>query len=234
LNCLKTGGQIRRTGQIYDSACLQLIQEKMQKLTIGDFISMWKCALAKVSERADEFSRLDAATGDGDHGTAIVQALSSSVEAAEKGTEFKTMLSEMGFNVMMQTGGSTSTLFGAFLLGMSDHAEGTELDGAQVINMFHGGLAGVQKQTKAVRGDKTMMDALIPAIDAMQSAGSTDMRELFAAAAEAAQKGALATIDMKANFGRARNYGERSIGTADAGASSWACMFSAFHESVAG
>ena len=206
----------------------------MQKLTVQDFISMWKWALARVKERADEFSRLDAVTGDGDHGTAIVQALVSSVEMAEKGIEFKTMLSEMGFNVMMQTGGSTSTLFGALILGMSDHAEGTELDCPQVVRMFQGGLEGVQKQTKAGRGDKTMMDALIPAIDAMVASDCNDIRQLFAVAAEAAEQGAIATIDMKANFGRARNYGERSIGTADAGALSWACMFSAFHQSVAG
>jgi phosphoenolpyruvate---glycerone phosphotransferase subunit DhaL len=206
----------------------------MQKLTVQDFISMWKCALDRVKERADEFSRLDAVTGDGDHGTAIVQALTSAVEAAGKGTEFKTMLTEMGFNVMMQTSGSTSTLFGGFLLGMSDHAEGNDLDFMQVVEMFRGGLEGVQKQTKAGRGDKTMMDALIPAIEAMVAADGKDIRALFAAAAEAAQQGARATVDMKANFGRARNYGERSIGTADAGALSWACMFSAFHQSVSG
>jgi phosphoenolpyruvate---glycerone phosphotransferase subunit DhaL len=195
---------------------------------------MWKCALAQVTARADEFSRLDAVTGDGDHGTAIVQALTSAVEVAEKGTEFKTMLNEMGFNVMMQTSGSTSTLFGGFLLGMSDHSEGAELDGQQVKQMFKGGLEGVQKQTKAVKGDKTMMDALVPAVDAIMANGSADLTELFASASAAAQQGAMATVDMKANFGRARNYGERSIGSADAGALSWACMFSAFHQSVSG
>jgi phosphoenolpyruvate---glycerone phosphotransferase subunit DhaL len=206
----------------------------MQKLTVQDFISMWKCALAKVTVRADEFSRLDAVTGDGDHGTAIVQALTSAVEAAEKETEFKTMLSGMGFNVMMQTSGSTSSLFGAFLLGMGDHAEGAELEIRQVKQMFQGGLEGLQKQTKAAKGDKTMMDALIPAVDAIRSSGSDDLSELFAVAAEAARQGAMATVDMKANFGRARNYGDRSIGSADAGALSWACMFSAFHQSIAG
>jgi phosphoenolpyruvate---glycerone phosphotransferase subunit DhaL len=82
----------------------------MQKLTLQKF--MYQCGNVplKVGERAGEFSRLDAMTGDGDHGTAIVQALTSAVDAAEKGTEFKTMLNDMGFNVMMQTSGSTSTL----------------------------------------------------------------------------------------------------------------------------
>ena len=191
---------------------------------------MWERALARVTEREDEFSKLDAVIGDGDHGTAIVQALTSVVEAARKGAEFKTMLSDMGFNVMLQTSGSTSTLLGGFLLGMSDCTEGTELNAEQVKQLFKGGLAGVQKQTKAQQGDKTMMDALIPAIEAMQACDSDDISQLLTQAAKAAQAGAEATIPMKANFGRARNYGEKSIGYADSGASSWACIFTAFAE----
>ncbi len=202
----------------------------MQKLTIQDFISMWERALVRVTERADEFSQLDAVIGDGDHGTAIVQALTSVVEAAKKGTELKTMLNDMGFNVMMQTSGSTSTLIGGFLLGMSDHVEGTEMNAEQVKQLFKGGLEGVCKQTQAQKGDKTMMDALIPAVDAMLACDSDDITQLFTEAAKAAKTGAEATIEMKANFGRARNYGEKSIGYADSGASSWACMFQAFAE----
>lgn len=201
---------------------------EMQKLTIQDFVAMWSRALEQVKVNADEFSRLDAVIGDGDHGTAIVQALTSIVESAEKGTEFKAMLNDMGFNVMMQTSGSTSTLLGGFLLGMSDHSEGTELDASQVKEMFKGGLEGVKKQTQAQRGDKTMMDALIPAVDSMVSVDSSHIKQLLETAAQAAQKGAEETVAMKANFGRARNYGERSIGHADSGASSWACMFKAF------
>jgi phosphoenolpyruvate---glycerone phosphotransferase subunit DhaL len=98
--------------------------------------------------------------------------------------------------------------------------------------MFIGGLEGVQKQTKAGKGDKTMMDALIPAVEAMQESESDDLCQLFAVAADAAQQGANETTVMKANFGRARNYGERSIGYADAGALSWACIFAAFNHSV--
>ena len=112
------------------------------------------------------------------------------------------MLNDMGFDVMLQVSGSTSTLLGAFFLGMSDHASGTELDAAGVKAMFAGGLANVQKQTKAQKGDKTMMDALIPA------------------------------VEMKANFGRARNYGERSVGYADSGATSWSCMFESFAQAL--
>jgi len=200
----------------------------MEKLTIEDFKKMIALALTNISAREDEFSALDAVIGDGDHGTAIVQAFKAVTEATDNGTEFKAMLDEVGFNVMLKTSGSTSTLLGGFFLGMSDVAKGTELNAAEVKAMFSGALAGVKKQTKALRGDKTMMDALIPAIEAIEACESTDIKEIIKEGADAALAGAKETVAMKANFGRARNYGERSIGHADSGASSWSCMFESF------
>ena len=197
----------------------------MDKLTIDDFKKMLRNALVCITERSDEFSKLDAVLGDGDHGTAIVQSMSALVATADKGTEFKSMLNDMSFNLMLEISGSTSTLLGGFFLGMSDHAEGTELNVAGLKAMFAGGLEGVRKQTKAKQGDKTMMDALIPAVEAIQACDSADVKAILTAGAEA-------TKDMKANFGRARNYGERSIGYADSGASSWSCMFDAFAKAL--
>lgn len=204
----------------------------MTQLTIDNFKAMVRNALSRIKEREEEFSKLDAVIGDGDHGTAIVSALSAVMDGAEKGTEFKSMLNDMGFNVMLQTSGSTSTLLGAFFLGMSDHAAGTELDAAGVKALFAGGLENVKKQTKAQKGDKTMMDALIPAVEAIQACTSDDIKEILSEGAKAAQAGADATVQMKANFGRARNYGERSIGYADSGATSWSCMLAAFAEAL--
>ncbi|MCQ4913171.1 DAK2 domain-containing protein [Bacteroides nordii] len=204
----------------------------MTQLTIDNFKTMLTTALANIKAREDEFSKLDAVIGDGDHGQAIVTAMSAIVATAEKGTEFKTMLNDMGFDVMLQVSGSTSTLLGAFFLGMSDHVSGTQLDAAAVKAMFAGGLTNVQKQTKAQKGDKTMMDALIPAVEAIQNCPSDDIKELMNAGAEAALAGAQSTIELKANFGRARNYGERSIGYMDSGAASWSCMFASFSEAI--
>jgi hypothetical protein len=204
----------------------------MTQLTIDNFKTMLTTALANIKAREDEFSKLDAVIGDGDHGQAIVTAMSAIVATAEKGTEFKTMLNDMGFDVMLQVSGSTSTLLGAFFLGMSDHVSGTQLDAAAVKAMFADGLANVQKQTKAQKGDKTMMDTLIPAVEAIQNCPSDDIKELMNAGAEAALAGAQSTIELKANFGRARNYGERSIGYMDSGAASWSCMFASFAEAI--
>lgn len=202
----------------------------MNYLTIDTFKEMLRAALQAVTERADEFSQLDAVIGDGDHGTAIVQAMNSVVSALNKEGDFKTLLNDAGFNVMLQTSGSTSTLLGGFLLGMSDAAQGSELDAEGVKKMFVGGLEGVRKNTKAQPGDKTMMDALVPAVNAMVETQGEEISLLFSNAANDANKGAEDTIQMKANFGRARNYGERSIGYADSGATSWACIFTAFSQ----
>lgn len=203
-----------------------------EKLTIDDFKSMLECALKNIKEREDEFSRLDAVIGDGDHGQAIVTAMTAVVETARKGTEFKSMLNDMGFDVMLQVSGSTSTLLGAFFLGMSDAVSGTELDAEGVKKMFAGGLANVQMQTQAKPGDKTMMDALVPAVNAITGCTSSDIVDILKAGAEAALEGAAKTVGMKANFGRARNYGERSVGFADSGATSWSCMFQSFSETI--
>lgn len=210
-----------------------------EKLTIADFQKMIQQALSDITARAGEFSELDAVIGDGDHGEAIVTALNAiakvSNAADAAGKDFKTLLGDMGFGVMMETSGSTSTLLGGLLLGMSDGAAAgaNALDAAQVKAMFKGGLEGVQKNTKAMPGDKTMMDALYPGVMAMQTCASTDIAEILKAGAEAAQKGAETTVAMKANFGRARNYGEKSIGHADSGASSWSCMLAAFAKALA-
>jgi dihydroxyacetone kinase-like protein len=207
-------------------------ENEMDKLGLADFKRMLECALRQIKAREDEFSRLDAVIGDGDHGTAMVTAFSAAVRSAEKGTDFKSMLNDMGFAVMLETSGSTSTLLGAFFLGMSDAVSGVELDESDVKAMFVGGLANVQKQTNAKPGDKTMMDALVPAVEAIQSSASSDIKVILKDGAVAALRGAEATVPMKANFGRARNYGERSIGYADCGATSWSCMFEAFAEAL--
>ncbi len=203
-----------------------------QTINIEDFKVMLETALRNISKREEEFSKLDAIIGDGDHGQAIVTAMSAIVESSKKGTEFKSMLNDMGFDVMLQVSGSTSTLLGAFFLGMSDSASGTELNVDGVKKMFEGGLANVQKQTQAKPGDKTMMDALVPAVEAIKNCTSEDIYEVLNAGGEAAVKGAEETVQMKANFGRARNYGERSIGYADSGAMSWSCMFQSFAEAL--
>lgn len=200
------------------------------ELTLQQFQAMLALAFTNIKAREEEFSKLDAIAGDGDHGTAIVTAMTVLVEESKTAVDFPSMFSDMGMGVMMQTSGSTSTLLGALFMGMGEEISGETLDVESVKKMFEGGLKGVQEQTKAKVGDKTMMDALIPAVEAIMKSESSDIKAILTEGADAAMAGLESTIDMKANFGRARNLGERSIGYPDPGASSWASIFVSFAE----
>ena len=192
---------------------------------------MLTAALAAVESNKEALSKLDSATGDGDHGIAICEALKAATGSIKVEADFKAMLNDMGFGVMMATGGSMSTLLGALFLGMSDGVDADALSAAQVARMFSSGLDNIRLQTKAGIGDKTMMDALIPAVEAMQGC-SGDLRTLFSEAAAGAEAGRQATVNMVAKFGRARNLGDRVIGHADAGATSISLIFKAFSDTI--
>jgi dihydroxyacetone kinase-like protein len=203
------------------------------ELTRELFVEMVAKALAAVQAHKDELSALDGATGDGDHGIAICEAMAAALDAANPDAEFKVMLTDMGFGIMMKTSGSISTLLGALFLGMADAATGEELDAAQVTTMFKSGLANVRQQTKADIGDKTMMDALIPAVEALEHHQAEGLADMMAKAAVAADEGRANTANMVAKFGRARNLGDRVIGHTDAGATSMTYLFQAFADVLA-
>lgn len=200
--------------------------------TIETLKQMTAAALAAVTEQCDELSELDAATGDGDHGMAICQALGAVNRCAQEGTELKQALGDMGFAAMTESCGSTSTLIGALFLGMSDGVDGAELSDSAVASMFAAGLENVRQQTKADIGGKTLMDALIPAVACLKENQENGLVCMFEKAAEAAAAGAASTIALVALFGRARNLGDRAIGHADAGATSMAYIFKAFKNAV--
>jgi phosphoenolpyruvate---glycerone phosphotransferase subunit DhaL len=129
-------------------------------------------------------------------------------------------------------GGSTGPLLGSFFLGMSDGAAGrSELDGAGLAAVFEAGIAKMQKQSRAQLGDKTMLDAFLPALAALKAADpARGIQTALQQAATAAAQGAEATKTMRARFGRARNLGDRVIGHLDPGAVSVSLLFKGFSE----
>ena len=195
---------------------------------------MLQTALAAVESQLAMLNQLDAATGDGDHGTAILAAMKAATAAAQKEGTLKATLETIGWDVMSHTSGSTSALMGSFFVGVSQAVSGEELDSVQTIAMFESGLANMRSSSRATVGDKTLMDALIPAIEAMTALKeqSPTLADLFSSAAEAAQKGADSTKDLVAKFGRAKNLGERSRGSLDAGAVSTALIYRAYADAV--
>ncbi len=191
---------------------------------------MLDTALSSIERNLDMLNRLDSATGDGDHGTAILAAMKAAVTGAKKDGHLAATLESVGWDVMSSTSGSTSALTGSFFAGMASAAASNELDADQTITLFEAGLANLRVSTKAQMGDKTLMDALIPAIEAMtaKKGTNTSLADVFQAAAQAARRGAESTKDLVAKHGRARNLGERSRGHLDAGAESTALIYEAY------
>ncbi|MBQ6534312.1 MAG: dihydroxyacetone kinase subunit L, partial [Opitutales bacterium] len=137
---------------------------------------------------------------------------------------------DAGMAAMGNSNGSTSSIYGTLFMGVSDGiASGAESLGAEALaSAFKAGLESMRAIVKGDVGDKTCFDALIPAIGAMQ--GKATVQELLDAAAKAADEGAQNTVNLRAKFGRARNLGEKSVGTLDPGAVSNALIFAKFAE----
>jgi phosphoenolpyruvate---glycerone phosphotransferase subunit DhaL len=202
-------------------------------MNIDEFKNRLIAAVALVRANHEELSRLDSDTGDGDHGVTMLRAMKAVENAIHgyQGSELKTLLVDVGWAVMGVDGGSTGPLLGCLFLGMSDGlGNEPEIDCTGLALMFQAGLDKVQEQTKATIGDKTLMDALIPAVEALKKASQEDksIGQALEAAAQAAEKGALSTKDFQARFGRARNLRERTIGFQDPGATSTAYIFKGF------
>lgn len=177
----------------------------------------WLDALQRVyAENRERLTELDAAIGDADHGinmdrgfTAVKAALAENAPA-EIGAILKTVAS-----VLIRTvGGASGPLYGTFFLRAGAAMDGTESIGqTELVKMFEAGIQGIEQRGKAAPGDKTMLDALVPALEALR-------RDGLAAAVAAAEAGMLATIPMQARKGRASYLGARSVGHQDPGATS--------------
>lgn len=199
---------------------------------------MLSAVVVRIRNARDTLASLDAATGDGDHGAAmckVADAIARCLEA-HQGGGIHSLLSEISWAVMGTDAGSTGPLYGTWFLGLSDYCVDRDvLDAADLAAMLEHGLTNLAAATKAQKGDKTMIDALVPAVEAARKAAnrSVSVEEALAASAQAAENGADETRNMQAAFGRARNIGERSIGHVDPGAASMALVFAGLKEGFA-
>ena len=198
--------------------------------------SMLKVAAAQIEAEHENLSALDAATGDGDHGTTILRTMKAIVGAVNE-AENKSMgalLNGVAMKVMMCDGGSVSPLLGSWFMGMASAATSDDLSPDETAEMFEAALNRFFFISKAALGDKTMMDALRPATEtlAVELKSGANLQTAFAAAAQAADEGRGKTRNYVAKFGRARTMGERAIGHYDAGATSIALIFKGFAEAA--
>jgi dihydroxyacetone kinase-like protein len=189
-----------------------------------DELKSWLQEFARlIAEHRTELSELDAAIGDGDHGTNMDRGMQAAV-ANLAGETVGDLIKQVGMTLVSTVGGASGPLYGTFFLRFATTAGAvTELDASQFAAAMRAGLEGVVARGKAEPEDKTMFDALAPAVAALEQ-GSDALSDTLAAAADAADKGRDATIEMLARKGRASYLGERSIGHQDPGATSAALL----------
>jgi dihydroxyacetone kinase-like protein len=189
-------------------------------------LRVWLAGLASVYAQArEELTALDAAIGDADHGTNMARgfaAVAAELEAHPP-ADIAAALKSAAMTLMRTVGGAAGPLYGTFFLRASTAcAELAELGPAEWLAAFRQGVEGVRQRGKAEPGDKTMLDALLPAVQEMQEAlaEGLSLPDMLWKAEQAAQAGMQGTIPMQARKGRASYLGERSIGHQDPGATS--------------
>jgi dihydroxyacetone kinase-like protein len=179
-------------------------------------------AAVDIAEQRDYLVDLDRAIGDGDHGENMDRGFTAALEAlgqAQPGSVAE-VLKTVAKTLMSTVGGAAGPLYGTAFLRASKAAGDGELDGAGAAAVIAGALEGIQARGKATTGEKTMVDAWTPALEAARAAAESgsDAAAVFEAAATAAEAGAASTEPMRATKGRASYLGERSIGHLDPGA----------------
>jgi len=198
-------------------------------------VAAWLRAFADaVAENREYLTDLDAAIGDADHGSNMdrgAQAVVGRIDGPSAGTAdggVGALLKLVGMTLVSTVGGAAGPLYGTFFLQMGKAVgEEAELSVGQWAAALEAGVRGVQMRGKAEREDKTMLDALGPAAEALNAAAASglSLAEALRKAAVAAEQGMKATIPLVARKGRASYLGERSAGHQDPGAtSSWLLM----------
>lgn len=196
-------------------------------LTKAEFAQRLKNACLSVIAAEAELTEIDAKFGDADHGFTMAKVCNAIIAAIEESDGgIQTMLDDAAMAVMAINGGSAVPLWNTWLDGMQEGApEAEETDVAGIKAIFGKAFEELDEMSGAKVGDKTMMDALIPASEAIASYEGDSEAELFTLAAAAAAAGAENSKNFPSKFGRAKSYGAKTIGTPDAGAMSMSCFF---------
>jgi dihydroxyacetone kinase-like protein len=191
-----------------------------------DGVSAWIERFASVVEaERSHLTQLDSAIGDGDHGTNMHRGMQTALERSRAAGEgdIGALLQAVGMALISKVGGAAGPLYGSFFLQFSGPCKGrSELSPEEWGEALAAGVASVQARGKAEPGDKTMLDALLPAAEAYRSAlgGGDGFEAALRRSAEAAEEGMRATIPLVARKGRASYLGERSRDHQDPGATS--------------
>jgi dihydroxyacetone kinase-like protein len=217
---------------------LQEEQTVRTTLASDDWIKIIELIGDILENEKGYLSDLDGAIGDGDHGVNMAKCFR---EVRKKlpdsvGKDPGTVLKNVGLVVMNSVGGAMGALYGTLFLKMAKEAAGrNEIDLETLVRMFSAAEAGIQEMGKAKLGDKTLLDTLHPAVEALKEARDKGkpLTEALTDFSEAAKQGAESTKEMISKIGRSSRLGERTRGHQDAGATSCYLILSAFRRAVA-
>jgi dihydroxyacetone kinase-like protein len=191
----------------------------------ADVVRWIKEYASTIAENKDYLTELDSAIGDADHGTNMNRGMSAVMEKLDgaAGEDVGGLLKTVGMTLVSKVGGAGGPLYGTLFMQMGAATAGkSELSIEDWAKAVDAGLKGVQARGKAEPGDKTMIDALTPAAEALSKAVAEDasLDDALSSATRAAEDGMKATIPLVARKGRASYLGERSAGHQDPGATS--------------
>ena len=174
--------------------------------------------VATILAHTDELTTLDQAVGDGDHGLNMKRGFAAVAEAADEiaALALGPALQKMGMTLVMKVGGASGPLYGSLLMSMGKAMPAEASSREDFVASFAEGIEAVKRRGKSDRGEKTMLDVLLPVLEAIEGAEG----DVLNAARAAADAGLEATREMQATKGRASFLGERSIGHLDPGARS--------------
>ena len=201
-------------------------------LSVADLATWVRRSAALIAEHAEELTDLDAAIGDADHGTNMKRGLAAAAEAVQAGSfaSADTLLKKVGTTLVSTVGGASGPLYGTFFLRAGGAVAGLEvLDAQALAGALEAGVGGLAARGRATTGEKTMLDAWSPALEALRA-----QPDDLAAAVRAAAEGREATKPMVATKGRASYLGERSAGHIDPGAASTVLLLTALDDVVTG
>jgi dihydroxyacetone kinase-like protein len=189
----------------------------------------------KIVESEPHLTRIDSVIGDGDHGIGmkIGFAAVGRLLADARFDSINSLFKAVGIELIKTMGGASGVLFGSLFIGGLHELPGTDaVTVAQLARFLESSTASIQRRGKASAGDKTMLDALIPAVRALKRGADAGegVAAALAAAAMAAANGAEATKGMLSRIGRAKKFGERTLGHPDAGAVSVSIVFHSLHD----
>ncbi len=204
----------------------------MHELTVGAATAWLRGWAAAIGENEQHLTALDAAIGDADHGANLRRGAAAVIERwdAHPPTSVHEALTLAGEALVGTVGGASGPLFGTLLLrAAAEIGDRTTVDAATLAAALRAGTAGVRERGRVELGDKTMLDALVPAVDALDAAlaGGQPLAEAMAAAAHAGRSARDATARMVARRGRASQLGDRSLGAIDPGSASAALLLDA-------